>query len=157
MHVFVRYLLALLPLLATTLCCPLSNPGGTPPPPPPIPVSQPMPTSGAPMPPGMGVPRAQFLASWTTLVANGFCRDGMYFRECFRVTQPECIELSTRAAQNCINANLATIPDPIAPGQGEPIGRTLGECAGTSYEQALAVQGKRKSDAICNDASHWVP
>lgn len=158
MPIFARHLLTLLPLLSMMLCCPLSGPGGGGGSPPPPPFGAPVPTSApAPGVPGMGTPRAQFLASWTTLVADGFCRDGMYFRECFRVTQSECIDLSTRSAQNCISAHLASIPDPIAAGQAEGIGRTLGECAGTSYEQALAVQGKRKSDPLCNDPSHWVP
>lgn len=155
MPVFARYLLALLPLLSVMVCCPLSTPGA---PSPPAPGPAPMPTSAAaPGIPGSGTPRPQFLASWTTLVANGFCRDGMYFRECFHVTQSECIELATRSAQNCIAAHSASIPDPIAAADAVSIGRTLGECAGTAYEQALAAQGKRKNSAECNDPSRWVP
>jgi len=157
LNIVARYLLALVPLLSTMLCCPLSGPGGSAPPPPSVGSAPPNSAPGIPGFGAVGVPRAQFLASWTTLIGNGFCRDGMYFRECFTVTEAECIELTTRAAQNCINANMATIPDPIPAGYGETLGRTLGECAGTSYEQALAVQGKRKNDAICNDPSHWIP
>ena len=106
---------------------------------------------------GDGMPRALFLASWTTGFVRHVCASDQYFRQCFRdVDDAACDRLMTSAANNCIVQNMATIPDPLPRGQGSTVGRTLGTCAGTAFESTLSMEGRRISNAVCNDVNHWV-
>jgi hypothetical protein len=114
--------------------------------------------STATVPSAAGVPRALFLASWTTLFVRTACAPDGYFRQCFaHVGDAECNQLITTASNNCIQQYLATIPDPIPHGQGAGVGQMLGSCAGSSYEIALTREGRRINSAACNDPSRWVP
>ena len=159
-----RHVAAATILLALILACGSNGAPGSAPPIAPVPVApQPFAPQLAPPPPGTlgaggpGVPRAQFLASWTTIVVNQLCLPTQYFRQCFtNVDEAQCTSLMNTAANNCISQNMSIIPDPIPTGSGESIGRTLGECTGTAYEQAMVMQHRRIDSALCNDATHWM-
>ena len=147
-----RFVASAVTLLALILACGVPT---TPPPPPALPAPPSAPI--APGPPGSGVPRAQFLASWTTIVVHELCQPQQYFRQCFtNVDEAQCTTLITSSANNCITQSMPTIPDPIPAGSGETLGQTLGACTGTAYEQAMVMQGRRIDSAICNDATHWM-
>lgn len=104
------------------------------------------------------VPRAVWVESFKTGFANYICKSGEFFRECFNVTERECLEEALRATKTCLADKGPSLPDPIKlPEEGTKWGSVVGSCAGSAYEIGLKARGKRKESAECNNPSLWLP
>jgi len=83
-----------------------------------------------------------------------FCKEGSYFRECFKVTAQECEAEAIRVTRVCIQSKEADIRANLKKDGGKIWGEKVGECAGESYE--LSLKDKRIDNAKCNDPSKWM-
>lgn len=85
-----------------------------------------------------------------------FCEPSMYFRQCFSVTEDECIEAALRATKVCLAKNREKIPPTLRqPDDGKIWGTVIGGCAGTTYE--ISLGDLKKNSPQCQDVSNWVP
>lgn len=119
--------------------------------PPPMPVETPT----APPPPKLGVAAQLFVDLMVESTPREFCRDGMYFRECFSVTERECRARVAATLPGCVRHHAADIPEHPDADSGRRAGEKLGACAGTRYEIALAAEGRRSTRAECDEIDRW--
>lgn len=83
------------------------------------------------------------------------CKDGSYFRECFKITKEECDTEAKKATDTCLNDQKKDYPATFQqPVDGKNYGRKLGECTGLKFELALAT--KRIQSDKCHDPSQRV-
>lgn len=100
------------------------------------------------------VSKAEWIDSMTAILPASFCKPGMYFRECYDVTENECLETSMRATKTCLMKHRDEIPDPLVqPQEGTEWGTKVGSCAGSVYDVSL-IQ-RRSSNEKCEDPSNW--
>jgi len=98
--------------------------------------------------------KEDWMKEMTTLLPVIFCQSDQYFRQCFNVSAEKCEEAAASATRVCMGKYADQIPEILVqPKDGTHWGTELGNCAGVAYEYALVKQ--RKSEDICNDASHW--
>jgi hypothetical protein len=84
-----------------------------------------------------------------------FCEEKQYFRQCFTVTETECLKVASNATRMCLGSKQDNIPDVLVqPKDGAHWGGIVGECAGNAYETAI-IQKRINSDR-CNDANNWI-
>jgi len=96
----------------------------------------------------------KWIEGMTALLPNLFCKEGSYFRECFKVNAQECETEATRATRACLQSKDAEIRANLKIDKGKTSGQKLGECAGDSYE--LSLKDKRIDNPKCNDPSKWM-
>jgi hypothetical protein len=102
-----------------------------------------------------GISKAQWIAQMQQQVPIAFCKPGMYFRECFRVTEAQCGDTASYATRQCLQNVESQLPPTLDADSGREWGTKVGTCAGTAYE--LAFASKKVSSAKCNDPTQWVP
>lgn len=84
-----------------------------------------------------------------------FCQEKQYFRQCFTVTETECLRVASNATTVCLGSKQKEIPDELVqPKDGSHWGGIVGECAGNAYEAALLE--KRINSDKCNDVNNWI-
>jgi hypothetical protein len=84
------------------------------------------------------VTRSFWLDAMQTQLPQAFCRDGEYFRKCFKVSAEQCLDAASKATKTCIGKLSEGMPAEFhQPGDGTEWGRKLGDCAGTDYEKSL--------------------
>ena len=100
------------------------------------------------------VPKDDWLKQMEMVAPQMFCDARQYFRQCFDVSAEECQSAVSSAMQVCVEKYKADVPEMLQqPQDGTRFGKLIGECAGTSYEVAMA--DKHTRDPICFDASRW--
>jgi hypothetical protein len=106
--------------------------------------------------PSNTISRGEWMKGMKTALPTAFCKDGMYFRECFQVTQEVCEKTALSATRVCLESMKDDIPEALKqPEDGQLWGTKVGACAGNGYEATLVAK-RIKSDK-CNDAAAWVP
>jgi hypothetical protein len=83
------------------------------------------------------------------------CQEKQYFRQCFRITEKECLSVAENATRMCLAGKKNEIPPVLVqPNDGRNWGRIIGECAGDAFETAL--KNKRIDSDKCNDVKNWI-
>ncbi len=108
-----------------------------------------------PPPPALGRDAALFVELMADAVPREFCRDEMYFRACFAITENECRVRVGAALAVCVKLHRDVIPERPDGDSGRRAGEQLGSCAGFRYEQGLAAEGRRSQRAECDDLDRW--
>jgi hypothetical protein len=100
------------------------------------------------------ITKAQWVEAMKTGLPVGFCKEGSYFRSCFRVSAEECEDTSLSATRVC----LANLDDELPavfhqPHDGQRWGQKVGGCAGSTYE--TAHKSKKIASEPCKDMTRW--
>jgi hypothetical protein len=86
---------------------------------------------------------------------KAFCEQKQYFRQCFRVSEQECLTTASTVTNMCLNKLKAQFPEVFyQPQDGSNWVGKVGECAGDAYEQSLL--DKRINTEYCNDVKNWI-
>lgn len=102
---------------------------------------------------------------WIAVMKEGLpealCKDSMYFRQCFQVTQEECLTQSKNSFDKClpnfkndILKNFGSRGDASLSADGAEWGAKIGECTGVDYETTLI--SKRINSDKCKDPKNWI-
>jgi hypothetical protein len=90
-----------------------------------------------------------------TALPKAFCEQKQYFRQCFKVTEQECLNTAAAMTNMCLNKKAPEMPDILVqPKDGSDWGGKVGECTGESYESALL--DKRINSDRCNEVKNWI-
>ena len=103
---------------------------------------------------GPAVPRPVFLQQLHEDLPPAVCKEGSYFRSCFRVTAKECDDFAWAAVHACLEKLAPQMPAAFRRSEeGAKWGAKTTACAGASYEVTLAA---RKIDSTkCSDPAAW--
>jgi hypothetical protein len=99
--------------------------------------------------------KQQFIERFEPATVATFCEPEQYFRQCFEVTEAECLEVAKRTIRACIERYEPTMPEQFDSQSGEQVGRAVGACAGQDYEATFMQRNKRINSARCNDPAVW--
>jgi hypothetical protein len=103
------------------------------------------------------VAKSTWMEAMKTAIPNVFCSGkgvSRYFRECFKVTEDQCLEAALRATKVCLLSLADEIPQELhQPDDGRSWGNKLGKCAGDGYDIALAAS--RIDSAACKDPTNF--
>lgn len=83
-----------------------------------------------------------------------FCKDGTYFRECFKVTAQQCEAEAIRVTRICLEAKQDVLKAMLEKDGGRFWGEKVGECAGQAYE--VSLKAKQISNPKCDDLTNWI-
>ena len=101
------------------------------------------------------VNKQEWIAHMQKALPPAFCEENQYFRQCFKVTQRECLETTAAVTRQCLNKKENDIPEVLVqPRDGSQWGSVVGECAGDAYESRLL--DRRISSDKCNDVKNWI-
>lgn len=90
----------------------------------------------------------------STALPTAFCQSNQYFRQCFNVTQAECVDTAFSATRSCLEQYKDEIPDILnQSGDGSHWGRIIRSCASESYE--LALHDKLIQNEKCSNPDYW--
>jgi hypothetical protein len=100
------------------------------------------------------VTKAQWVEGMRTGLPVAFCKEGSYFRSCFRVSAEQCEDTARSAIRVCLaDAELpAVFHQPL---DGETWGKKVGSCAGSAYEMTHVAE--RISSERCKEISAGPP
>jgi len=83
-----------------------------------------------------------------------FCQSMEFFRECFDVSEDQCIEAASLATKICMHQYINQIPDTLVqPKDGAKWSNIIGQCAGENYHQTLNRMFKNTKE--CNEIDYW--
>jgi hypothetical protein len=100
------------------------------------------------------IAKQDWIEALRTALPGGFCAPEEYFRQCFTVTEDECLSAARLATKSCLAELEDKIPAKLVqPEDGTEWGGKVGSCAGMAFERQLTK--KRKNTKKCNDASNW--
>ncbi len=91
---------------------------------------------------------------------KALCKDAIYFRQCFKITETECKTQALQSFEKCLIPTQtelykkfgATGTKDLA-AEGAFWGGKLGECSGIDFEKSLLT--KRINSDKCNDPKNW--
>jgi hypothetical protein len=101
------------------------------------------------------IPKAQWIVQMQKLLPTTFCQPGMYFRECFKVTEAQCNEVASTTTHQCLKDVEDKLPATLDASSGRDWGTKVGTCAGGQFETSQMT--KKVASAKCSDPSNWVP
>lgn len=105
---------------------------------------------------GGSVPREKWADAMTTAMPTMLCNPAGFFRSCFKQSEDECLDQSTRATKACLIKLNPEIPASLKqPEDGEVWGKKVGACTGETMEIALTGEKKKIDSPDCNDPSKW--
>jgi len=105
----------------------------------------------------------QWIASMREELPKELCKEAMYFRQCFQVTEVECINQSRGSFDKCLpnfkndilkNFGAKGTTSEALSADGGHWGAKTGECTGLDYEKTLLA--KRINSDKCNDPKNWM-
>jgi len=100
------------------------------------------------------VSKERWLSDMRIVLPSLFCKDGTYFRECFKANATVCHSTATEATKSCLRQFEPEIPKQLQqPNDGTFWGNKVGVCAGTIFE--ITLKQSRVNNAKCNDPSLW--
>jgi len=79
------------------------------------------------------------------------CQEDRYFMQCFNVTKPECIEVTSLYVKACLNNITLALPTELNTEQGEYWGQMVGRCSYDLYEKFM--EAKKRDTADCHAQS----
>jgi hypothetical protein len=101
------------------------------------------------------VSRKAWIEGMQDKLPAALCQEKQYFRQCFRITEKECLSVAENATRMCLKSRQNEIPPVLVqPNDGRRWGRLVGECAGDAFETAL--KNKRINSDKCNDVNNWI-
>jgi hypothetical protein len=100
------------------------------------------------------VTKAQWVEGMKTGLPVAFCKEGSYFRACFRVSAEQCEDTALSTTRVC----LANVEDDLPavfhqPLDGQKWGQKVGSCAGSTYE--TTHKAERIASERCKDITRW--
>src|SRR5262245_56843315 len=132
---------------------------------PPAPVTQPAPSDSTPKktetapggaPTGEVAPSgdtAEIATKWMdgmkSVLPSLFCKEGAYFRSCFRISEQGCEDEAIRVTRVCVDSKKQELLKTFKAEDGKMWGEKVGECAGSSFE--ISLQKKKIDSPKCND------
>ena len=102
-----------------------------------------------------GVSKVEWMAQMQQQLPITFCKPGWYFRECFRITETECVDTASYTTRQCLRDIESKLPPTLDETSGREWGTKVGTCAGSAFE--LALSSKKVNSTKCNDPSNWLP
>jgi hypothetical protein len=100
------------------------------------------------------VQKDRWLSDFRNILPSLFCKDGSYFRECFKVSDDVCHTTATQATETCMRQFAPQIPGQLhQPNDGGLWGNKIGTCAGTVFEATLVKS--RLNSAKCDNPELW--
>ena len=103
---------------------------------------------------GPKITREKFGADYKAKMAELFCGEKTYFRQCFSSAADVCKKNAITAAESCLKEMDKTLPAHITnQEEGKTWGAKLGTCAGEKFETALLKE--KKDTADCKDPAKW--
>jgi hypothetical protein len=100
------------------------------------------------------VSKQAWIDAMSTALPTAFCNSKQYFRQCFNVTPPECVETAASATRVCLGKYKDKIPDVLnQPEDGTHWGSIIGSCAGEAYETVLIKH--RIDNEKCSNPANW--
>jgi hypothetical protein len=82
--------------------------------------------------------KKRWISEMSEKLPGELCKEGTYFRECFRVDRAECEKVAQRTTDKCLEQYRSQIPRILKqPRDGRHWGGKVGACAGTAYEKQL--------------------
>lgn len=101
------------------------------------------------------VGRDEWTNAMTTALPNAFCQPQQFFRQCFDISEAQCMETATQTTRQCLQQFSAQFPQVFKqPDDGTYWGSKVGECAGEAYQTTLSKEFK--NTAKCNDVNQWM-
>lgn len=100
------------------------------------------------------IDRDDWISQMTDALPGALCKEGSYFRDCFKMTMDECKQSFQAISSACTGKFKAEMPETLTqPADGEKWGGKVGECAGEEFDTKNSA--KRSDLEKCNDASNW--
>ncbi len=99
--------------------------------------------------------REQWLKSFPFEVVGYFCREEMFFMQCFEASVHECTQVASTSVGVCLDYIKDQVPESLDREARELWGARLISCAGSVYEQALRQKLLFRDNAGCDDPSMW--
>jgi hypothetical protein len=96
----------------------------------------------------------KWMEGMKSVLPSLFCKQGSYFRECFRISEQECEDEAIRVTRVCVDSKRADLLKNFKAEEGKMWGEKVGECAGSSFE--ISLEKKKIESPKCNDASQWM-
>ncbi len=96
-----------------------------------------------------------WLDQMRALLPKELCKQGTFFRECFTITEAECMQVSREEFEPCVKNNLAKLPRIRDASTGQQGGEILGRCVGIGFQTRLDKIGRFTNTPKCNDPSQW--
>ncbi|PHS66332.1 MAG: hypothetical protein COB09_02390 [Thalassobium sp.] len=91
----------------------------------------------------------------TTALPNAFCQPQQFFRQCFDVSEAQCLQTASQTTKHCLQQFSAQFPQVFQqPADGSYWGTMVGQCAGEAYQTTLSKEFK--NTAKCNDVNQWL-
>lgn len=97
----------------------------------------------------------QWLKSFPFEVMGYFCREEMFFMQCFEVSAHECTQVVSTSVDVCLDYIKEQMPESLDRQARELWGAKLISCAGSVYEQALRQRRLFRNNAQCDDPLMW--
>jgi hypothetical protein len=100
------------------------------------------------------ITKEKFGTDYKAKMAELFCGEKAYFRQCFTSAADICKKNAITAAEGCLKEMDKTLPTHITnQEEGKTWGVKLGTCAGEKFE--LALLKEKKDTADCKDPAKW--
>jgi len=100
------------------------------------------------------ITKEKFATDYKAKMAELFCGEKTYFRQCFTGTMESCKKAALSAAEGCLSEMDKTLPAHItSQAEGKTLGEKIGTCAGEKFEMALLKE--KKDTADCKDPAKW--
>lgn len=101
------------------------------------------------------VSRSEFIEQMKTVLPHSLCAENLIFRECFKVTEDECIREALRATKTCLMSMENEMPEKLRqPQDGVKWGEKIGTCIGNNYVIRLKDKqvNSKKCDQLLSDS-----
>lgn len=94
------------------------------------------------------ISRKSWISEMRKKAPQELCKDGTYFRVCFKVTRQECEAAIEAATATCLEKYRSQIPRTLMqPQDGRKWGQKVGACAGSAYDKKMVA--KQQLTAKC--------
>jgi len=99
------------------------------------------------------VSKQAWIKHYQERLPSAFCEEKLFFRQCYKVSKSECLQVASSSAKSCLASKQDQIPGVLQPKDGDHWGGIVAECMWYAYQTAL--QKKRISNVKCDDSNNW--
>ena len=97
-------------------------------------------------------------SDWITYVQKALpgviCQSDQYFRQCFNVSDNNCLQVARKASLDCLSNEAPNIPKILDFIVGEQWGNIIETCVGGEYEERFS--DKKSKAPQCSNSSYWI-
>jgi len=93
--------------------------------------------------------KQQWMENMQNTLPDLLCQDDRYFMECFDNTHSECMELTQRFVEACLNNTALSLPKTLMAADRKQWGEIVGRCSYDLYEKFMGSQ--KKDLPACHD------